>query len=93
MLLLKVSPSGGGVGSLLLLLAVVVPPAHSLPAIPRNLLIRFISERLKLNSFLVKDLVTPVSGAAVGDGCCPPLPSICGVHSGSFDTEGDWLTP
>jgi hypothetical protein len=85
MLLLKVSPSGGGVvGSLLLLLVVVVPPAHSLPDIPRNLLIRFISERLKLNSFLVKDIVTPVSGAAVGDCCCPPLPSIWG----SFDTDG-----
>ncbi len=90
MLLLKVSPSDGGgvVGSLLLLLLAVVVPAHSVPDIPRNLLIRFISERLKLNSFLVKDLVTPVSGAAVGDGCCPPLPSICR----SFDTEGDWLT-
>ena len=88
MLLVEVSLGGGGGGGggravASLLLEGSFPAVASAVEMPRNLFSRFLSDRLKENSFLVRDRVTPVAAVeAVAEPASTDCCSLGEVRSG-----------
>jgi uncharacterized membrane protein YczE len=82
-MLLEVSLGGGGEGMAPLLIGLGVAAVVSLVTeMPRNLLMRLISDRLKENSFFVRDLATPAVDEDIA--CCCLAASAGGARSGSL---------